>query len=35
MGEQWLSDCGIDDVFNIAETLAYFNEYGYHAEENE
>ena len=34
-GEQCFSDCGMDDVFNIAETLAYFNEYGYHEKDDE
>ena len=34
-GEQLLRDCGVDDVFTLAETLAYFNEYGYHEEDDE
>lgn len=33
-GAQYLSDCCIDDIFCLAETLAYFNEYGYHEDNN-
>jgi hypothetical protein len=34
-GEQLLRDSGMEDVFTLAETLAYFNEYGYHEDDEE
>ena len=34
-GEQYFSDCGMDDVFTLAETLAHFNEYGYHEDDED
>lgn len=34
-GAQYFSECGMDDVFTLAETLAHFNEYGYHEEDEE
>ena len=34
-GVEYLSDCDISDVMCIAETLAYFNDYGYHIDDED
>ena len=34
-GVEYLTDCDVSDVMCLAETLAYFNEYGYHEDDEE